>query len=163
MGVFLQASMVLRTVGAEANSLEEVATGVVRYLCEQFVDKDLGGSALPLARLYVTVPADELDPDAQDFARAAAPDAFVDRNPVCLALLGTVGEESSWQDRRASRDHKTIPLPSVEAVRRSPMIARLIAQLGVDVQQLIEPDPGLRDFAARPYNVFYVPEARDSP
>jgi sigma-B regulation protein RsbU (phosphoserine phosphatase) len=164
IGAFLEASTTLRHIGADATSMEEVAVEIVGYLRDQFLDKTSGDSALSLARLYVTKPSDELETSIQDFARATAPDAFGEHNVVCLTLLGTAGEEPAWNDRRASLAHKAIPLPSVEALRRSPMIAQLVAQLGVDARHLVEPDPALfRDLAERTYNVFYVPEALDSP
>src|SRR5271163_4076934 len=104
--------------------MEEVAGRVVGHLRERFLDKATGRSAFPLARLYVTKRWDQLEPDVQDFAQAAAPDAFRDRGVTCVTLLGTAGEEPAWNDRRLSLGHKAIPLPSVEALRRSPMISQ---------------------------------------
>ena len=160
----LQAGTRLRNLGTDATSMEEVAGATVDCLREQFVDKATGRSALSLARFYVTKRSDELEPELQDFARAAAPDTFPDRNVVCLTMLATAGEEPAWNDRRASIGHKAIPLPSVQTLRRSPMIARLVAQLGIDAKQVVAPDPVLLpDLVGRTYNVFYVREARDSP
>ena len=164
MTALLRCSTELRTIGADATSMEEVASDVVRHLREQFVNKESGESALPLVRLYVTKRCAELEPASQDFARAAGSDAFGDPNVVCLTLLATAGEEPAWNDRKASVSHRAIPLPSVEALLRSPMISQLVAQLGLDPRHVIEPDPVLlRDIEERTYNVFYVPETRDSP
>ena len=164
MSALLRCGTEVRTIGTNASSMEEVASRAVQYFREHFVDKETGGSALPLVRFYVTKRCAELEPASQDFARAAGPDAFVDRNVVCLTLLATAGEEAAWNDRRASLSHKAIPLPSVESLLRSPMIAQLVAQLGLDPRHIIEPDPALfRDMEERTYNVFFVPEARDSP
>jgi PAS domain S-box-containing protein len=160
----LQVGTILRGLGAGASSMEEVAGAIVSCLREHFVDKRSGQSALPLVRCYVTKRFDELEPDVQDFARAAAPDTFGERNVVCLTLLGTAGEDPAWNARRDSIGHKAIPLPSMESLRRSPMIAQLMAQLGVDAGHIIAPAPDLlRDVEERTYNVFFVPEARDSP
>jgi len=160
----LQCSTALRRIGEGASSMEEVASAVVGYLRGHFVDKETGRPALALARFYVTQRSSDLEPELQDFARAVAPDAFAERDVVCLTLVATAGEEPAWNDRRSSVAHKAIALPSVEALRRSPMVAQLVEQLGLDPRHVIEPDPALfHDLDERTYNVFFVPEARDSP
>lgn len=164
MSEILQCSTGLRTIGEGATSMEEVASAVVGYLRGRFTDKATGEPALSLARLYVTQRSDELEPHLQDVARAAGTDAPLCRDLPCLTLLATVGEEPAWNDRRASVAHKAIPLPSVAALQRLPMVSRLVEQLGLDPRQVIAPDPALlNEVAARTYNVFFVPEARDSP
>lgn len=160
----LQVSTAVRRMGNDATSMEQVATELVAYLRDYFVDKELGTSALPLVRCYVTQRRSQLEPALQDYALAAGVDAFADRDVVCLTLLATAGEKPSWNDRRASVGHRAIPLPSVETLARLPMVAQLVEQLGVDPQHLVEPDPALlRDLEERQYNVFFVQEARDSP
>ena len=137
---------------------------IVGHLRERFIDKATDRPALPLVRLYVTRRSDALEPALQDFARALGPDGYADRNPVCLTLLGTAGEEAAWNDRHVSVGHKAIPLPSVEALQRSPMVAQLVAQLGLNPRHVIDPDPALfRVMAERSYSVFFVNPARDSP
>src|SRR5262249_41137651 len=69
-----------------------------------------------------------------------------------------------WNDRRGSAGHRAIPLASEAMVRRSPMIAQLVSQLGLEVATLLEPDPQLLvDLEQRSYNVFHVADARGSP
>ena len=160
----LQVSTAVRRMGNDATSMEEVATELVTYLRDYFVDKELGTSALPLVRCYVTQRRSQLEPALQDYALAAGVDAFADRDVVCLTLLATAGEKASWNDRRASVGHRAIPLPSVATLSRLPMVAQLVKQLGVDPQHLVEPDPALfRNLEERQYNVFFVQEAHDSP
>src|SRR6202034_2239086 len=86
---------------------------------------------------YVTQRRGDLDPALQDYAVAAGADTFSDPDVVCLTLLATAGEETEWNDRRLSVSHRAIPLPSVEVLRRSPMIAQLVEQLGVDPRRLV--------------------------
>jgi PAS domain S-box-containing protein len=143
--------------------MEEAAGAVVRRLREHFTVEDGSRSALALARLYVTRRLSELEPDVQDFARAAATDAFARHNAVCLTLLATAGDEEAWNDRHRSLGHKAIPLPSVEAIARLPMVARLVEQLGIDPRHVVAPDEV--DPAGGPaggQGVFFVPRARDS-
>ena len=81
---------------------------------------------------------------------------------TCLALLASA-EKAAWNDRRQSAAHKAIPLPSVEALHRLPMVSQLVKQLGLNPRHIVEPDPALfRDPEERTYNLFYVAEARDS-
>ena len=163
ISTLLECGTALRKLGEGARSLEDVASEVVTTLRHRFIDKQSGNSALPLVRFYVTQRCRELEPSLQDFALAAGPDTFANQDVNCLALLATCGEESAWNDRRMSQSHKAIPLPSIEALHRLPMVAQLVRQLGVDPQQVVEPDPALfHDMGERTYNVFYVSEARDS-
>ena len=48
---------------------------------------------------------------------------------------------------------------------RSPMIAQMIQEMGLEIGEVIAPGPGLmmEDANKRSYNVFYVPEALNSP
>lgn len=153
--------MRLRTLGEGTQSLEEVGGKVVEFLREHFIDKSTGASALPLVRCYVTQRLDQLEPELRDYAVAAAGSSVrVDGDLQCLTLLATAGEEVAWNHRSRSVGHKAIPLPSVGAINRMPMIAQLIEQLGLDPRHVIAPDPALfRDLDERSYNVFYVADA----
>lgn len=152
----------LRRLGAEAASMEAAAGEIVRFLREALVD---GGqeAACPLIRFYKTHGLGELPRDLQEFARGAGgPDLGPETR--CLTLLSTTGEEPDWNDRRKSRGHQAIPLPSPEAVKQLPMVIQLVRQLGLDPGQVVSPDPRLMvDAAQRTFNVFYVPEAEGSP
>lgn len=82
----------------------------------------------------------------------------------CLTLLGTAGLEPEWNDPAASLAHRALPLLSDEMVRSMPMVHQLFRQLGVEMEELLEPDPAFfSDENQQAFNVFYVPEARDSP
>ena len=160
----LECSTAVRALGEGAACMEAVAQAVVEHLRGHFLDKDTGEPALPLARVYLTQPCDELDPSVQDFARAAATDTYARPNVACLTLLASAGEDPAWNDRRTSSAHKAIPLPSVEAVRRLPMVVQMLTELGLDPRHVVDPDEGsFRDLEEHTYDVFYVAEARDCP
>ena len=160
----LECSMDLRLLGDDATSMEDAAGSIVRYLRSHFVNKETGQSALPLVRFYITRRAEQLDPALRDFALAAGADTRVDDDVVCLTLLATAGEQDAWNDRRRSAGHKAIPLPSVEALHRLPMVSQLVDQLGIPADQVVAPDPGMvRELSNRSYNVFHVADARDHP
>jgi sigma-B regulation protein RsbU (phosphoserine phosphatase) len=159
----LQCASAVQAAGAGKHSMEEVASEIVEALRDRFIDTERDAPAIALARFYITRRISELEPELQDFAQAAGTDAYAQHNSVCLTLLATVGDEVSWNDRRASIGHKAIPLPSVEAIHRLPMVARLVDQLGLDPNHLVEPDPALfSDLSTREQSVFFVSEARGS-
>jgi sigma-B regulation protein RsbU (phosphoserine phosphatase) len=161
-GELLRCSTSLCTIGEHAESLEEVAREVVTQLRDSFIDKETGQPAFALARFYLTRRLSELPPDLQDFARAAGTDVFAFHDPICLALLATAGEEAAWNDRRNSIAHKAIPLPSVEAIQRAPMVARLVEQLGLDPHRVVGSEPSTARERDERDAIFFVPEARDS-
>jgi hypothetical protein len=82
----------------------------------------------------------------------------------CLTLLASAGEEPEWNDPSRSTSHRAIPLASERMIGQFPMISQLIHQLGVDVSTVVRPDPQmLVDLEQKTFNVFHVPEARESP
>jgi two-component system, sensor histidine kinase and response regulator len=154
----------LRTIASAATSMEEAADLVVSYLHQSFRDGD-GEQALALARCFVTLPFDELEPELQQIGRQV-----LGREPSpgtkSLALLATAGQLPAWNDRRQSTDHRAIPLASEQMVAQFPMVFQLITQFGLEVGALLEPAPHpqlILDLEQRTYNVFHVVEAPGSP
>lgn len=83
----------------------------------------------------------------------------------CLTLLATRGVRSVWNDVLTSVAHQAIPLPSVEVVRKAPMIARLFDQLGISIERAVMP-PDSPEFlldAPSDFRVFHIAEAMGSP
>lgn len=152
----------LRTAGKGAASMEEAAGRVTSYLYEELTDPE-GNRANVLARFYKTHPFAGLEEGLQEFAsRQAGGELAPDTR--CLTLLSTFGEETAWCSRHRSRSHRTIPLPSAQAVEQAPMIAQLVRQLGLDVSLVVRPAPELLvDQHQHSFNVFYVEEAAGSP
>ncbi len=154
----------LRTVGAGARSMEEVASRIVRYLYDNLTGEVPGERACALVRFFKTHPYADLDDELRGVA-----DSWLERTAPsgamrCLTLLATSGERPEWNSRRRSVGHRAIPLPSKRAIARIPMISQLIKQLGLEGSALMNPDRALMmDAEQRTYNVFYVPEARGSP
>lgn len=144
--------------------MESAAGEIVRYLRRGFVDKDTGEPSLALVRFYKTLPFERLEAPLQSVALAAGRGTSSLHGVPCLTLLATAGEEPDWNDRRASRSHRVIPLPTTSALDELPMVAALVRELGLDPQDIVHPHPqDIRALDQRRYNVFYVPEALDSP
>jgi hypothetical protein len=154
----------LRKLGAGASSMEEVAGRTVRLLHERLRTPGLDAPACALVRLFVTLPFAELTPDLRDFAQRLLGGAPAVPTVRCLTLLATRGAEEAWNSRGRSVGHQVLPLASEEGIARSPMIARLVHQLGVPTSALLSADPGVVvDVDQHSFNVFYVPEAPGSP
>ena len=152
----------LRRSGSGSSSMEETASRIVRYLYEGLRDPALEQPACALVRMFVTLPFDELQPEQQSFAGKVL-GARPDPSMKCLTLLATAGELPDWNSRHTSRGHQALPLPSPEAVSRSPMIAQLIRQLGIEISALLSDGTLVIDTTQHTFNVFYVGDAVGSP
>ena len=155
---------VLRKLGSGARSMEEAANRIIRHLYDHLIDSETGQKALVLARFFKTHCYDDLDEELRAFAKAIMGDVPVQSDMKCLTLLASAGEKPEWNSRTDSEGHKAIPLPSEELVRQFPMISNLVQQFGLEITNLLDPDPScLQDMEQRTYNVFLVPETRGSP
>lgn len=156
--------MDLRRIGRGAASMEEVAQRAVQYLFRQLREQKKDEPACALVRLFVTMPFLEMQEEQKEFAIGLLGDRPVDPGTKCLTLLASAGVEEAWNSRHLSASHKALPLPSAESVTRSPMIAQLIHQLGVEVSSLLASDPRLIvEMEQHTFNVFYVEDAEASP
>lgn len=155
----------LRRLGAgSSRSMEETAGTVVRYLYEHLAERDSGRRTCALVRLFKTHPFVELGDDLRMFAQSLTRSARLSPETKCLTLMASAGEEPQWNSRRNSRRHQAIPLPSEEGLKEIPMIAQLLTQLGLKLSDLIVAKSEIiGDLEQTAFNVFYVPEARDSP
>lgn len=152
----------LRTIGGGATSMEEVANRMVDYLYNNLLHQATNDKVCALVRIFKTHKYAELD----DAAKAAVVKALsFEPQPTmrCLTLLASRGIEPEWNSRFRSVSHQAIPLTSVDMVQQSPMISRLLDQLGVDIAPLIRSEESIIvDPSKKEYGVFYIPEAKGS-
>jgi hypothetical protein len=146
-------------ISGRSSTMEECARNLVQFLYQNLLD-DAGQSACALVRCFKTHRLADLPFDV----RASLPDAkTLPADTKCLTLLGTAGDEPAWNSRHQSASHKAIPLPSPKIVARSPMIAQLIVQLGLELSDVINPRPDvILNLHEKAYNVFYVENALGS-
>lgn len=152
----------LRRSGVGASSMEETAERIVRYLYDGLRNPKLDEPACALVRMFVTMPYAELQPEQQSFSERVL-GTRPDGSMKCLTLLATAGEMPDWNSRHTSKGHQALPLPSPEAVSRSPMIAQLIRQLGIEISALLTEGALVIDTTQHTFNVFYVGDAVGSP
>lgn len=160
----VQCGAALRGMSASAGSMEGVAARIVGYLHESLTDAE-GEPACALVRFYQTHPYGGLPANLRSFADGVLGETITPWDAMkCLTLVASTGDDPAWRCRSTSSGHKAIPLPSADFVARIPMIHRLVGQLGLDVQNVLAPDPSfLLDVEQRTFNVFHVAEATGSP
>jgi hypothetical protein len=164
VGAMLRAGIAVRKLARGAESLEQAADTVVRYFYDNCLDPATGSRSSVLVRFYKTHRYGALGPDLQRFADRQLGNIEPADEMRCLTLLATAGDEPAWNSRHASRSHQAIPLPSTDIVRRAPMIARLIEDLGIDIESVVSGNAQAeRKGEVRTYDVFHVQEARGSP
>lgn len=164
VGAMLRAGIAVRRIVRRAESLEEAANFVVRYLYDHCADSNTGERSCALVRFYKTHVFGALEPEQQLFAERLLGEQATDDGMRCLALLATAGDQLEWNSRRESASHQAIPLPSADIVRRAPMIARLIEDLGLDIEAIVRGRAApARAGEVRTYDVFHVEDAVGSP
>lgn len=153
----------LRCVCAGARTLSAAAAAAVNYLYERLVDEQ-GQPAAVLARLFTTERFDRLHLEQQLLVTAALKADPGFENLRCLQLLATRGADPAWNDIGSSQGHRVIPLRDKSIFEKAPMLNRLATQFGVQLEDMIAPDPlRIRELLSQQFGVFYVPEARGSP
>ena len=164
IGAMLRAGVAIRRTLRGSKTIEDAAFATVRYLYEQCADAASGERNCALVRFYKTHRYDDLEEQQQRFADTLLGGLTHDPGMRCLTLIATAGDAPEWNDRRRSKAHQAIPLPSAEIVRKAPMITRLIESLGLDIEAVVSGNmPASRGPEARTYDVFHVEDAVGSP
>jgi hypothetical protein len=144
-----------------ATRLEDAAQVLVDAVCQRFEE------SVVLARMFVTVPYDSLPPSNRHFVkqqaeRSAAAGDLRTVTPV-LSLIGTCGQEPSWNDRRQSNSHVGIPLISSAFVDAVPMISRLLKELGIPLDWVDSQDSTMIEKTmGRSAGLFFVGDATEA-
>jgi len=160
MSEMIECGSTLRRLGAGAHSMEEAAGRIVRYLYDNMGGQQSGERACVLIRFFKTHPYGELDDELKAFARSLYGGIQDFPETRCLTLLATAGDHPHWNSRKDSAGHKTIPLPSAQVVSQVPMVSQLIVQFGLEINDVVKPEPTLlAELGQKTFNVFYVEEA----
>lgn len=145
----------IRRIGEnERRTRDEIATATADLLADAFEDAN-HVPELALTRVYRTCSAAQLHPQTRHLAGNVAD------STRCLILDATRGLEPNWNHVEQSVGHRVIPLPDTEAIRRLPMVARLLTDLGIEIDRFVL---GESDAASEtPGGVFFVENAPGSP
>lgn len=159
-----ECGLALRHLGKEANSMEEASNYIIQYLYDNLIDQQSGERSCALIRFFKTNSYERLTPELQAYTDSLLGQYVPENHLKCLTLLASIGQLPEWNSRYKSEGHKVIPLFSEETLHSTPMIFQLIQQLGLNLDTVIRPEPDLlTDLEQRMYNVFYIPDALDSP
>ena len=160
----LRCGRAIRRAADDCTTLEDAASAIVEYLYAELHNKDAVGQRPALVRFYKTKPFADLEPRLQQFAASHSGGIALSPETRCLTLLATAGQRPEWCDPRQSVGHQAIPLPSVNIVEQAPMIAQLIREMGMDIRDVVSPDPAvIPERERRTYDVFHVENAIGSP
>jgi hypothetical protein len=162
LGDMAALSSALRRMGRDAQTMEETAVRIVRYLYRKLTSGP-GEKACALVRLFSALPYCRLEEELKVSARG-----LLGREPKpntkCLTLLATAGPKREWCSRRLSVGHQAIPMTGEEGEPRPPMIVKLVEQFGLDFDEFTKEDPSrLAALGTRLFGVFHVPNAAGSP
>ncbi len=138
--------------------MEDIANLLTNHFYEVFRRAPGEPSQCSLVRLFKTCAHNELPLELRP---ELSPDADPDRR--YLALLGSRGDNSQWDSRQGSANHQAISLESTEVVDSIPMISNLIRMLGLNLSDVVKPNPELNVAGHYPLSVFYVEDALVSP
>lgn len=142
-------------------SLEEAAGKVLDLVMSQM------GESIVLTRLFATVAHGQLPSENQKFvqrlvAGMAVGETLNDETPI-LSLIASRGAKPAWNDRRQSVGHVGIPLVSADFVESIPMISRLLAEVGFEMDWLGADSPGIDvETFSNLSGVFYVRDAQSA-
>jgi hypothetical protein len=140
--------------GRNAPSVEAAAETFVGAFAEAFSD-------VALVRLFIALPAASVPPTEHAFAaRFAGDDPRFGPKTRVLTLLASRGREPAWNQRRLSRGHLCIPLIDRKFIEAAPMIAKLLADIDVDLSAFDDGRPiATRKLLGGKNGMFYVPDA----
>ncbi len=162
-----ECGLAVRQITEKADCMEVASDLIIKHFYENLIDKNTGEKNCILVRFFKTHAYEKLTPELQEYTRgmlnSPVTDSLKDKLK-CLTLLATAGELPEWNSRYKSVGHKAIPLVNEDTIHRIPMISQLVKQLGLNPEMVLQIDPNLSiDLEQRMYNVFYVPEALNSP
>ncbi|MGP0021394.1 MAG: hypothetical protein ACLPHP_22695 [Candidatus Sulfotelmatobacter sp.] len=159
----MELGSILREIGDQAKSMDDASAQIVRCLYENLVSKQSGKNGCALVRFFKSQSFATLEDELRQIAQASLGSSPATPEMKCLVLLATSGERSEWNVRSQSKGHRVIPLPNEAAIQGAPMIAQLVAQMGLDVGALVRSDSALmlNQFRTE-FNVFHVPAALGS-
>ena len=148
----------------QAKDMDEMANLLVHYFYDHLIDKQTGEKTCALVRFFMTYPYIELDKESRKSVDTMPGVRSASHDMNCLTLLSTVGIKPEWNSTRLSSKHRVIPLVNKQEVEQIPMISQLFYQLGLDINNVLHPDPNLvAKLESKIFNVFLVPDALGNP
>lgn len=142
--------------GKNAEYLEEFAQHLAKTIHETY-------DFSVLTRVYVNFPYNTIPLKNQEFVNNLATsvgvfDKINSKTPI-LSLMGTYGKLDEWRSRHLSKGHVGIPLISTEFIQNIPMMARLLADLKVDIEGIQQESKITSDIFGKMQGMFFIEDA----
>ncbi len=154
----------LQQLELKARNIDELSDMMVQYFFDNLVDTQTGEKSSVLVRFFMTYPYSSLDAELQLSADKMLGSKPVDQDMKCLKLLATAGVQQEWNSIIHSKDHRVLPLQNEDMLKKNIMVHHFIHQMGMDVSNVLNPDPNLSaELEGRVFNVYHVPDAIGSP
>ncbi|HEY9677712.1 MAG TPA: hypothetical protein V6C76_06870 [Drouetiella sp.] len=148
----------ISSFGPTASGLEDFAIKTINRI---YADLQLPNQqpACALLRFFHTMPLSSLQDQAQVHSRKHT----LNEDSNCLTLLATRGQVPDWNSRLKSKEHQAIPMQSVELVKKMPMVAAMIDEIGVPADRMVKPSPtNFINPSSKSYKNFFIADAPDS-
>lgn len=154
----------LQQFGLKAKHVEELTDLMCRYFYEHLIDKKTGEKTSVLVRFFMTYPYASLDGELQKLAEGILQGHPVSQELKCLILMATAGVLPEWNSTKLSKGHRVLPLINEEMLKQNLMVYQFLYQLGIDISNVLNPDPKLAmELENKIFSVYYVPDAPGSP
>ncbi len=169
----------LRELGGGARSQEEVARRITNHFYDEFTMGAQSEKAFAMVRCFISLSFRDLEAPLKRYVeKRRSQMAEIKPDTRCLTLIATRGHEEQWNERHLSTNHRAIPIDSPSLEAELPMIALLLKQFGIEsnsVSDVVLNFPGqdtptsvgideiVMDQDQATFNVFFVPNAVDSP
>ncbi len=154
----------LQQLELKAKNIDELSDMIVRYFFDNLGETQTEEKSSVLVRFFMTYPYSSLDPELQQSANKMLNSKPVDQDMKCLKLLATAGVQPEWNRTINSKGHRVLPLQNEEMLKKNIMVHQFIHQMGMDISNVLNPDPKLSsELEGRVFNIYHVPEALGSP
>lgn len=111
----------------------------------------------------MTYPYSSLDEELHQLTDRTLHGQSAPQEMKCLILLATAGSQPAWNSPKLSQGHRVLPLLDENMLKQNLMVYEFIYQMGIDVSQVLNPNPNLAlELENRIFNVYHVPDAQGS-
>ncbi|KHE93790.1 MAG: hypothetical protein SCABRO_00438 [Candidatus Scalindua brodae] len=154
----------LQQLELKAKNIDELSDMMVRYFFDNLGDTQTGEKSSVLVRFFMTYPYSSLDTNLRQLVDKMLDGQSVHQDMKCLKLSATAGLQPEWNSTIHSKGHRILPLQNEDMLKKNIMVHNFIHQMGMDVSNVLNPDPKLSsELEGRVFNVYHVPDAIGSP
>ena len=133
----------LQQLEFKAKNVEELTNMITRYFFDHFIEMQTGEKSCVLVRFFMTHTYNSLEKELRQLADNMLNGKPAPQEMKCLVLSATTGIRQEWNSVKNSQDHRVLPLPSEEMLKKNLMVHQFIYQMGMGISNVLNPDPKL--------------------